>query len=282
MSSKKIGIIGLGFVGQAMLRSFLAKDIDVIGYDKYKKGGIGEINYIIKCDIVFLCLPAAFKDEIQSYDKTSIHEVCLNLEQSKYKGIVVLKSTVEPETTNKLADKYKNLKIVHNPEFLTARSAFEDFHNQTHIVLGYSLNFMHAIFMEDKFMRDSFMENDDLIQFYSEYYPDAEISICSAIESESVKMFCNSFYASKIMLFNEYYLVCLKNGADFNKIKSIMLKNNLINETHTDVPHDYGLVGHGGACYPKDMKALLSYMKEKNSQCDVLENVIKECSLLRE
>ena len=264
MSSKKIGIIGLGFVGQAMLRSFLAKDIDVIGYDKYKKGGIGEINYIIKCDIVFLCLPAAFNDEIQSYDKTTIHEVCLNLEQSKYKGIVVLKSTVEPETTNKLADKYKNLKIVHNPEFLSARSAFEDFHNQAHIVIGYSQNFM---------------ENDDLIQFYSEYYPDAEISICSAIESESVKMFCNSFYASKIMLFNEYYLVCLKNGADFNKIKSIMLKNNLINETHTDVPHDDGLLGHGGACFHK---ALRSYMKEKNSQCDVLENVINECSTLRE
>ena len=81
------------------------------------------------------------------------------------------------------------------------------------------------------------------------------------------------------MLFNEYYLVCLKNGADFNKIKSIMLKNNLINETHMDVPHDYGLVGHGGACFPK---ALLSYMKEKNSACHVLENVINECSTLRE
>ena len=265
MSSKKIGIIGLGFVGQAMLRSFLAKDIDVIGYDKYKKGGIGEINYIIKCDIVFLCLPAAFNDEIQSYDKTTIHEVCLNLEQSKYKGIVVLKSTVEPETTHKLADKYKNLKIVHNPEFLSARSAFEDFHHQAHIVLGYSHGFMK--------------EDDDLIQFYSEYYPDAEISICSAIESESVKMFCNSFYASKIMLFNEYYLVCLKNGANFNKIKSIMLKKNLINETHTDVPHNDKLVGHVGACFHK---ALLSYMKEKNSQCDVLENVINDCSLLRE
>ena len=265
MSSKKIGIIGLGFVGQAMLRSFLAKDIDVIGYDKYKKGGIGEINYIIKCDIVFLCLPAAFNDEIQSYDKTTIHEVCLNLEQSKYKGIVVLKSTVEPETTNKLADKYKNLKIVHNPEFLSACSAFEDFHNQAHIVLGYSRGFIK--------------DDDDLIQFYSEYYPDAEISICSAIESESVKMFCNSFYASKIMLFNEYYLVCLKNGANFNKIKSIMLKNNLINETHTDVPHNDKLVGHGGACFHK---ALRSYMKEKNSKCDGLENVITECSTLRE
>lgn len=249
MSYKKIGIIGLGFVGEAMLQSFRAKNIDVTGYDKYKNGGIGDFNDIINCDIVFLCLPTLFSDETQTYDKTSIHEVCINLEQSNYKGVVVLKSTVEPETTNKLADKYNYLKIFHNPEFLTARTAFEDFHNQTHIVIGYGPN----------------VNNGDLrlTHFYSEYYPNAEISICSAIESESMKIFCNSFYASKIMLFNEYYLICQKNGSDFNKIKSIMLKNKWINEKHTDVPGHDGLLGYGGACFPKDIKALLSYMKEK-------------------
>ena len=36
MSYKKIGIIGLGFVGGAILQSFLTKNIDVIGYDKYQ------------------------------------------------------------------------------------------------------------------------------------------------------------------------------------------------------------------------------------------------------
>ena len=266
LSYKKIGIIGLGFVGGAILQSFLTKNIDVIGYDKYKNGGIGNLNNILLCDIVFLCLPTLFSNDTQTYDKTTIYEICEYLEQFKYNGIVVLKSTVEPETTNKLSEKYNSLKICHNPEFLTARTAFEDFHNQTHIVVGYGPTIKDA---------------DTVIKFYSEYYPNAEISICSAIESESMKIFCNSFYASKIMLFNEYYLICQKNGSDFNKIKSIMLKNKWINPMHTDVPGHDGLLGYGGACFPKDTKALLSYMREKNTNSKVLENVIEECSTIR-
>ena len=30
--------------------------------------------------------------------------------------------------------------MAHNPEFLTARTAYEDFHNQKHVVLGSGLN----------------------------------------------------------------------------------------------------------------------------------------------
>jgi len=227
MSYKKIGIIGLGFVGGAILESFKLKNIDVIGYDKYKNGGIGDVNSILNCEIVFLCLPTLFDNETQTYNKNSIYEVCNDLCEAGYEGIIVLKSTVEPETTNKLSEKYRKLKIIHNPEFLTARTAFEDFHNQIHIVIGYGPNV-----------------NDDgqLTQFYSKYYPKAEITVCLAIESESMKIFCNSFYASKIMLFNEYYLLCKKNGSDFNKIKSIMLKNKWINPMHTDIPGPDGML----------------------------------------
>jgi len=273
LSYKKIGIIGLGFVGGAILQSFREKNIDVIGYDKYKNGGIGNLLDILLCDIAFLCLPTLFSNDTQTYDKTTIYEICEYLEQFNYNGLVVLKSTVEPETTNKVAEKYNSLKICHNPEFLTARSAFEDFHNQTHIVIGYGPNSGYGPTIKDA---------DTLIQFYSVYYPNAEISICSAIESESMKIFCNSFYASKIMLFNEYFLLCKNNGSDFNKIKSIMLKNKWINPMHTDVPGHDGLLGYGGACFSKDTKALLSYMKEKNTPCKVLENVIEECSTIRQ
>ena len=50
--------------------------------------------------------------------------------------VVVLKSTVVPGTTQKLAKKYKKLNIVFNPEFLTERKAKFDFLNQSRIVLG--------------------------------------------------------------------------------------------------------------------------------------------------
>ena len=122
----KIGIIGLGFVGGAILKSFRLKNINVIGYDKFKKSD--EFKDILKTDIVFLCLPTLFDETKNEYNKDSIHEICKLLDE--YEGIVVIKSTVEPETTNNLSKQYPNLKFIHNPEFLTARTAFEDFHNQ--------------------------------------------------------------------------------------------------------------------------------------------------------
>jgi len=257
-----VGIVGLGFVGTAMFKSFEKKGISLIGYDKYKNGGIGSIESVLKCDIVFLCLPTLFNEETKEYNKGPINEVCLELEKNKYNGVVVLKSTVEPETINKLSKKY-NLKLCHNPEFLTARTAYEDFHNQTHIVLGSGLNTTNE-------------DMNGVKEFYKRNYPEATVSVCTSLESESMKIMCNSFYASKVMLFNEYYLLCSKNGANFNVIKDLMLKNNWINRMHTSVPGPDGKIGYGGACFPKDTQALYEYMKSYNSPSIVLENVIKE------
>ena len=84
---KKIGIIGLGFVGSAIFKSFKLKHINVIAYDKYKSGGIGSFDEMLKCDLLFLCLPTLFIEEFNSYNKASIHEVCQNLDTYKYKGL---------------------------------------------------------------------------------------------------------------------------------------------------------------------------------------------------
>ena len=83
------------------------------------------------------------------------------------------------------------------------------------------------------------------------------------------------------MLFNEYYLLCQKNKSDFHRIKQLMLKNNWINPMHTTVPGPDGQLGYGGACFPKDTKALNEYMKQKGSPNRVLNSVIQECDLIR-
>ena len=262
-----VGIVGVGFVGGSLVKSFTLKGIENIVYDRYKNGGIGSLEKILETYIVFLCLPTLYSEEKGEYEKTAIHEVCSYLDEKNYRGLVVLKSTIEPETTDKLSEIY-NLRITHNPEFLTARTAFEDFHNQKHIVLGKGRN----------------CDDDDmnlLSIFYSKHYPDAKITVGSSLETESMKIFCNSYYASKVMLFNEYYLLCQKNGSNFEKIKEMMLKNGWINKMHTDVPGPDGSLGYGGACFPKDTNALCKYMEKKGTEKKVLEAVIEECSEVR-
>ena len=61
-------------------------------------------NQIISSEITFLCLPTLFDEEKQAYNKTAINETLAQLYTHKFKGLVVLKSTIEPETTDKFSD----------------------------------------------------------------------------------------------------------------------------------------------------------------------------------
>ncbi len=262
----KIGIIGLGIVGGSLYGSFQLKNIELYGYDKFKKSDTFE--QCLLCDIIFLCLPTLFDENIKEYDKTNIYEVCDLLEKFNYTGIVVIKSTVEPTTTENLCIKYK-LKFVHNPEFLSASTAFEDFHNQTHIVLGKTKN-----------IND--IEFNILVDFYKNFYPDAELSITTSIESECMKIFCNSFYAVKIQYFNELYLLCEKHNINYNSIRNLMLKNNWINIMHTQVPGNDNKLSYGGFCFPKDTNALCNHMIKNNSPCEVLKATIEERNKMRD
>ena len=266
MNNINVGVIGLGFVGNSILKSFKLKNCNIKGYDKYKESD----TYIstINSKILFLCLPTIFNEEIKEYDKSCIIEICDDLQRDNYTGIVVIKSTVEPTTTENLCKKYPLLKFVHNPEFLTAATAFKDFHNQKHIVLGKSSN------TTDK---DITLLKD----LYEQYYPEANISICTCLESESMKSFVNCFYAVKIQFFNELYVLCQKINCDYNIIRDLMLKNGWINKMHTDVPGIDGQLSYGGFCFPKDTNALLEFMKSQDSPREVLEGTISERNKMR-
>lgn len=262
-----VGIIGLGFVGSAMAKSFELLGVHLIGYDKFKNGGIGTFEDVCQSQIVFLCLPTPYDSISHSYDKSAIYEICEALYKIHYSGLVVIKSTIEIGTTKFLEDSYP-LAYIHNPEFLTARTAFEDFHSQTHIVLG------RGSLVSD-------LQSRVLNDFYSQYYPNAKISQCMASESEAMKLFCNCFYSVKIQFFNELYLLCDKLGIDYTHIKNLMLANGWINHMHTTVPGPDGQLSYGGLCFPKDTNALNELMKRLSSPNAVMDAVIKERDSMR-
>ena len=45
--NSKVGVIGLGVVGNALHQVFKEKKVNVIGHDKYKNGGIGLLVAIL-------------------------------------------------------------------------------------------------------------------------------------------------------------------------------------------------------------------------------------------
>ena len=263
----KIGIIGIGCVGGAIFKDFKEKNIEVIIYDKYKDGGIGILHDQLSCKIIFLCLPTQYSELINEYDKDALKEICIYLENNNYNGLVIIKSTVEPNTINKFS-KIFNLKFIHNPEFLSSANAYLDFKNQKHIVIGYPNNLNKSTIQP-------------LVKFYNNYYPDAEISIINSTESELMKLGVNNFYAVKIQFFNEIYLLSKKLDISFDIVRDTMIKNNWINIMHTQVPGNDGKLSYGGMCFPKDTNALNQFMIKNNIPNGVLNSTINERNLFR-
>lgn len=273
-----IGLVGLGFVGGSLYKSFEGRGQPVVAYDKYKKHG--SLESLLNTDIIFLCLPTPYVDG-HGFDISAIQEVCSFLSMrnnpiKRYQGLVVIKSTIEPGVTRFLSETY-HLNIAHNPEFLTARTAFEDFDNQKHIVIGqYKLTSNQC----SRSIITPYQSTEKLELLYKDLYPEAKISVCTSEESEAMKLFCNNFYAVKVQVFNEFYLLCQRIGADYSTVKNMMLDNGWINPMHTTIGLD-GQLSYGGACFPKDTNALNHFMKKMGTPNGIINSCIEERNKMR-
>lgn len=256
----KIGIIGVGVVGNAIKKYYEKKNkYTVLCYDKYKD--LGSFNDVLTSNILFLCLPTPFVED--KYDISELENTCKLLNGKKDINII-LKSTVTPGTTEYLENKY-NINIIHNPEFISQKTATEDFENQYHIILGCN--------NKEKLK--------NIETFYKTDFPDCEYTLTTPKESELTKLALNNFYCVKIQFFTEMYLLCDKLGINYDNIKNTMLKNKWIHPNHTQIPGRDGQVSYGGMCFPKDSNALYSFMKETCEHYKVLEATIKERNILR-
>ena len=273
----RIGIVGVGFVGDAMRRSLIQKGYvqgkSLLCFDKFKdlENTVPSIDKMLHVNMLFLALPTPYNQEMDAYEKDAIMATCEELNAKRFSGTVVVKSTVEPGTCESLSEQFPHLSIVHNPEFLSARTAAHDFHHQSHIVLGKTKNCNATPYKR-------------LVKFFDEHYPDAGISECTSTESECMKICANSFYAVKVQFFTEVYLMCEKetNGdVCYERVRDMIVKNGWVNAMHTNVPGHDGQVSYGGACFPKDTKALLGYMKKRETDCAVLEACIQEREAMR-
>ena len=122
----RIGIIGQGFVGNAVAQKF-QQYYQLLTYDLDKKKANATEEEVLNCNIVFLCLPTPMLPDGKC-DTSIVSGVLEKIVKLKQPKIVVIKSTVPPltvESFNKVTP--ENIQIVFNPEFLTERNAVQDY-----------------------------------------------------------------------------------------------------------------------------------------------------------
>lgn len=99
-----------------------------------------------------------------------------------------------------------------------------------------------------------------------------------ARESEATKVLCNAFYATKVQLFNEFYNIVRREGISYDTVRQLMVQQGWIHPMHTQVPGADGHLGVGGACLPKDTRALTQWADAAGVVCPLLRNAVCEAT----
>lgn len=251
-----IGIIGQGFVGNAVYQKFKSF-YNVYTYDIKKELCNSSFKELIdNCNIIFICIPTPMNKD-GSCNINLVKKLLFELNKCS-KAIIVNKSTIPPGSTKNFNNEFKNLKIIFNPEFLTERNAVEDFNNQDRIILG-----------------GPRPATSKIKQIYSSVFPNAHIIKTGSDHAEMVKYLTNSFLATKVSFANEMYNLCSALNLDYDKVIEYAILDKRLGNSHWAVPGPDGDLGFGGHCFPKDLSAIIKITDDMGTVNNILKSVIK-------
>lgn len=284
---KKILVFGAGYVGSS-LSVLLAKHYQVIlvdiNQDKVKKINLKQApideplleNFISKkslnllattsyeehlanVDIIILALPTNY-NEVTNFFDTSILELILkDLSMFKLKANIVIKSTIPIGFTKNVCKIYPNLSIVFVPEFLREGNAIEDNLRPTRIVIG----------AKDKIAKS-------IAKIFLRIAKNTpEVFYMSSSEAEAVKLFTNSYLATRVSFFNELDSFALERNLNTKNIIDGVSSDPRVGKGYNNPSF-----GYGGYCLPKDTKQLLANFE--NIPQGIFGAVIESNSLRKE
>ena len=257
---KKIGIVGQGFVGSAV-REGMKSSFQVETYDKYKghpestKNNLEDL--VREVDVIFVCLPTPMRKD-RSCDtrivENTVYEIDKLSSSLSSSKIVVVKSTIPPGTTKRMNENVTNCQVIFNPEFLTEANSFDDFKNQTRIIVGGprpGSTIVKSVFRKA--------------------FPTTPIIKTGSNTAEMVKYFTNCFLSTKVSFANEMSQICRELDIDYDKVVEYTLLDTRLGRSHWSVPGPDGSYGFGGHCFPKDLNALIHVCRDLGVTPTMLE-----------
>ena len=172
--------------------------------------------------------------------------------------IIATKSTVPVGTSQKVTDIIKSktevpFDYVSNPEFLKEGAAVEDFMSPDRIIIGTTNPPVRTIMQQlySPFMRKS-----------------SRILFMDPVSAEMTKYAANTMLATRISFMNELSGLCEKLGADIELVRQGLGSDSRIGSSFL-----FPGVGYGGACFPKDIRALVHTGSEHGVEMTIAKAV---------
>lgn len=231
----KIGVVGSeGVVGNAVAYGLGVLGHKIICHDLKLNT---KIDDLLDTDTIYICVPTPSNPD-GSCDTRIVEGVVDHLTTMNYGGIIAIKSTVAPGTTDRLVLKHKNEKICFCPEVLKERSAVANFQDQDVCVVG----------TENQAVYESIVSQHGR-------YPRNTVRL-SPTAAELFKYANNNYNAMLVTFANSYYEVCKALGVEWNDVKSALTKRDHITDIYMDVNDN--LRAYAGVCLVKDQRAMMS------------------------
>lgn len=250
----KIGIVGVGVVGGAVKYGFLKLGHDVYTYDIKNEGS--RLVDVLGTDICYICVPTP-ENEDGSCNTSIVGSTIDQLYYMGYRGIIAIKSTVVPGTTEKLIGRYPRMNICFVPEFLRERCAEIDFiENHDICIIGTNED---SIYNMVKTSHGRYPKN-----FYK----------LTPTEAELCKYFNNTYNATLVTFANSFFEVCKAVGVNYTNVKNVMVNREHITDKYLDCNKEFR--GFGGMCLPKDTAAIAKLCIDKNIDVDFFMHLLEE------
>lgn len=251
----KIGIIGLGMVGEPIRKWFeeingYKRGRDLFCYDvDQKKGYSDDIN---RADVVFVSVPTPSNPD-GSCNTSIVEAAVAGIKDGK---IIVIKSTVAPGTVEGLQKRHPRKRLIFNPEFLTESQAWEDFLSPDRQIIGHT-----AKSISDSVEVLNLLPKKHFIRPWTSDYSKKTIN---ATEAEFGKYASNVFGYIKVIYGNiladlVYAMSRVRKiKVDYDNIRDLIGADLRIGPSWLNVGHG-NYYGAGGFCFPKDMNAFIAF-----------------------
>ncbi len=194
-------------------------------------------NSICNYDVAILALPTNYNPETNYFDTNIIEDVIFQIQAINKKIPILIKSTIPIGFTKRMRAKYPECRIVFSPEFLREGNSLHDNIYPSRIVVG-----------DKKEIGELF---SNLLFSFAKNNP--KILLMDSCEAEAVKLFANTYLATRVTFFNELDSYCLNENLDAESVIRGISLDPRIGEGYNNPSF-----GYGGYCLPKDTKQLLA------------------------